>query len=446
MAFRRFELRVTLQVASILALCAGIAYLTAVLGYYASAAIMMVLLAAQVAGLLRYIEETNRELSRFLAAIRHQDLSQKFSAERRSGLLGELSAAFEDILQRLRDSRTMKEEQAHYLNTLVQHVPVAVLVVDDTGRIDLINSAARRLLGKSPSGNVRDYASLSAELPERLLRLQSAERQLIKITRESTALQLNVLATQMRIGGRDLKIISLQDIQGELESREIEAWQNLIRVLTHEIMNSVTPIASLAATASELLVDAREPDKTQAAIHDVEDAIDTIAKRSAGLMHFVESYRRLTRIPKPVSHSQPVSDVFRRVGQLMEPELERRGIELTQHIEPPTLKVHADTDLLEQALINLIRNSMDALADVAQPQVRLRAELDTGGRTLLTVEDNGAGMNDEVRDNIFVPFFTTKRSGSGVGLSLVRQIMRAHGGNVGVRTAVGSGTSIRLSF
>lgn len=446
MEFRRFELSVTLQVALILALCGLIAYLAAVLGYYASAAVMTVILAVQVFGLLRYVEKTNRELSRFMSAIRHQDLSATFSSEPRSGSFGELSAAFEEILQRLRQSRTAKEEQANYLNTLVQHVPVAVLAVDEAGRIDLINSAARRLLGSAASGRVHDYASLGADFPQQLMKLQTGERQLIKAVRDSTPLQLNVLATELRIGGRDLRIISLQDIHGELESREIEAWQNLIRVLTHEIMNSVTPISSLAATASELLADAREPEKTRAAIHDVEDAIDTIAKRSAGLMHFVESYRRLTRVPKPVSRSLQVSDLFRRVGQLMEPELERRGISLQQSIEPPTLKVNADTDLLEQALINLIRNSIDALAEASEPHVRLKAELDTSGRTLITVEDNGSGMPDDVRENIFVPFYTTKRTGSGVGLSLVRQIMRAHGGNVGVRTAVGSGTAIRLSF
>jgi two-component system, NtrC family, nitrogen regulation sensor histidine kinase NtrY len=438
MAFRRFELSVTIQVMLILALCAIIAYLAAVLGYWASAAIMMVILALQVTSLLRYVAKTNRELSRFLTAVRHQDLSQSFAAPEPSESFIELSSAFEDILRRLRETRTAKEEQASYLNTLVEHVPVAVLAIDDSGRIDLTNGAARRLLGSNAPRHIDEYARLGSDFPDRLRRLQTGERQLIKAARETSELQLNVTATELRVGGRNLKILSLQDIHGELESREIEAWQHLIRVLTHEIMNSVTPIASLAATASELLSDGE--------IRDAEDAVDTIAKRSAGLMHFVESYRRLTRIPKPVSRSFQVDELLKRITQLMGPELARRGIGFEQRLEPQSIRVHADPDLIEQALINVLRNAMDAVAESPQPRIHITAEMDNAGRTVLGIEDNGHGMEDAVRDNIFVPFFTTKRNGSGVGLSLVRQIVRAHGGNISVRTAAGQGTTIRFIF
>src|SRR5690606_16891185 len=178
--------------------------------------------------------------------------------------------------------------------------------------------------------------------------------ELIRVTKDNALLQLNATATELKIGGQAYKIVSLQDIHGELEARELEAWQNLIRVLTHEIMNSATPISSLAATAAELLAEARG---RHDAIEDAHDAVETIAKRSSGLVHFVESYRRLTRLPKPVPQTLPATELFGRVAKLMLPELERRGIELRQSVVPRNLQLSADADLLEQALINLIRNA-----------------------------------------------------------------------------------------
>lgn len=446
MGYRRFGLSVSIQVALILVSCGVIAYLAAVMGYLATALLVLAILALQVAGLIHYVTRTNRELARFMLAIRHQDLSQSFTAPNASGAFNELAAAFEEILQRLRDTRSAKEEQANYLHTLVQHVPVAVIAIDETGRVDLFNNAARRLFGVSGLKNLHEFEGFGHGFVEKLRALQTGQRQLIKVVRDDGLMQLNAMATELRIAGHNLKIISLQDIHGELEAREIEAWQNLIRVLTHEIMNSVTPISSLAATAAELLAEARDSGASDGNIEDVEDAVDTIAKRSEGLLHFVESYRRLTRLPKPAARLLNVSELFDRIVQLMGPEFKRRGIEVRQSVEPQTLEIHADPDLLEQALINLIRNAIDAVAGVSQPCIRMTAELDPNGRPLLSVEDNGHGMDEHVRENIFVPFFTTKRHGSGVGMNLVRQIMRSHHGQVGVRSAPGAGTAIRLSF
>ncbi len=445
MGYRRFELSVILQVALMLAVCVAIAYSIAAARYYATALLLIIVLAVQAAVLLHYIRWTHRELSRFLLAVQHQDLSQSFSMAHASGSFAELSAAFEGVLQRLRETRTATEQQASYLHTIVQHVPVAVMTVEDTGRVDLFNSAARRLLGVSTPRNLQDFAGFGTDFPAKILSLRTGERRLIKVPTDRGLLQLNAMCTELCIGGRNYKIVSLQDIHGELEAREIEAWQNLIRVLTHEIMNTVTPISSLAATASELLADAREA-PSHSAIHDVEDAVRTIAQRSAGLMHFVESYRRLSRVPRPAARSIQAIELFTRIHQLMAPELTRRGIEFTHTVEPESLQISADPDLIEQVLINLVRNAIDAVADVAQPRIRVTAELDDSGRPQIAIGDNGHGMDEHVRENIFVPFFTTKRHGSGVGLSLVRQIMRSHAGNVGVRSAPGAGTEVRLSF
>jgi nitrogen fixation/metabolism regulation signal transduction histidine kinase len=446
MGYRRFRLSVAVQVFLILAMCCAIAYVAVTTKYYATILLLLVVLSLQVASLLHYVQRTNRELVRFMLAIRHEDFSQTFTVGNAAASFAELAAAFEEILRRFRLARTAKEEQASYLDTLVQHVPVAVLAIEDSGRIDLFNHAARRLFGVSAPLKIQDFQAFGADFSARIIALQPGRPELLKVTKQNGLLQLNAMATELKIGGRGYKIVSLQDIHGELEARELEAWQNLIRVLTHEIMNSATPISSLAATTVELLTEAREHPGESSAIIDAQDAVDTIAKRSTGLVHFVESYRRLTRLPKPAVRSFAVGDLFGRVAQLMNPELVRRGIALVQSASPRQLQINADPDLLEQVLINLVRNAIDAVADVPEPKIRMLAELDAAGHPILAVEDNGQGMDAHVRENIFVPFFTTKRHGTGVGLSLVRQIMRSHRGNVGVRSAPGEGTAIRLSF
>ena len=446
MAYSRFDASVTLQVALIVAVCGALAYLAASTSYYATMLLVMVVLVLQVIALLRYVRRTNRELARFMLAIKHEDFGQSFAAQPASQSFAELARAFESIMQRLRAAHAAKEEQASYLDTLVQHVPVAVIALEETGRVDLFNHAARRLLGANAPQQLQDFQGFGPEFVERVRGLVPGRPELIKVQRESGLLQLNALATEIKIRGRSYKIVSLQDIHGELEARELEAWQNLIRVLTHEIMNSATPISSLAATAAELLAEARDHPDRAGAIADAHDAVETIAKRSSGLVHFVESYRRLTRMPKPELRHLAITELFGRVAQLMGPELERRGIALEREVAPRHLAIVADPDLLEQVLINLVRNAVDALADAAAPRIRLAAELDAAGRAVIVVADNGQGMEQHVRDNIFVPFFTTKRHGTGVGLSLVRQIMRAHRGNVGVWSAPGEGTAVRLSF
>jgi nitrogen fixation/metabolism regulation signal transduction histidine kinase len=446
MAFRHFAASVAVQVALILGVCCAFAYVAVTTAYYATLLLLAVVLAMQVASLVRYVQRTNHELARFMLAIRHSDFSQSFAVQPASRSFAELAAAFEEILQRFRAARTAKEEQASYLDTFVQHVPVAVIAIDEAGRIDQFNHAARRLFGVGAPRMLHEFKGFGAEFPTRILALEPGRTELIKVTRDGTPLQLNALATELKIGGRTHKIVSLQDIHGELEAHEVEAWQNLIRVLTHEIMNSATPISSLAATAAELLAEARSHPEQKTAIDDAHDAVETIAQRSSGLVHFVDNYRRLTRLPKPALRACSAAELLDRVVHLMQPELARRGIAVARSITPRNLEITVDPDLFEQVLINLLRNSIDALVETPRPQIRLTAEIDSAGHAAIAVHDNGQGMAEQVRENIFVPFFTTKRHGTGIGLSLVRQIMRSHHGSVGVQSAPGEGTAVRLTF
>jgi nitrogen fixation/metabolism regulation signal transduction histidine kinase len=449
MAYRHFRLSVVAQVMLILLVCVAAAYLIVATSYYATTLLVVVVLGLQVAALLHYVQRTNRDLGRFLLMIEHSDFSQTFGVEQAKGSFRDLAAAFERVLQRFRETRAAKEEQASYLNTLVQHVPIAVIGVERSGNVDLFNNAARRLFGVAELRNLRDLAAFGPDFANAILSLVPGRQELLKVTRKNELLQLNVSATELRMRGRDLVIVTLQDIRRELEARELTAWQNLIRVLTHEIMNSVTPISSLAATAGELLTDAQAssaPGAADAAVRDAKDAVDTIAQRGTGLIHFVESYRRLTHLPKPTLHSFSVTELFSRIRQLMARELVARSIELSLSVDPAAAELIGDSELIEQAVINLVKNAIDAVNDVSSPKITMSAHIDPSGRPTIAVADNGQGMDEAVRENIFVPFYTTKREGTGIGLSVVQQIMRSHQGSVEVASAPRQGTEIRLAF
>jgi two-component system, NtrC family, nitrogen regulation sensor histidine kinase NtrY len=452
MAFRRFALVVTLQVLLIVLVCAVAAYLLTATPYHATTALTLFVLAAQIVVLLHFVQRTNRELSRFLLVIQHGDLSQSFSTPTGSGTFAQLGQSFEGVMQRFRESRIAREEEASYLNTLVHHVPIAVLAVDESGRIDLFNRAARALFGVQQLRNLRDFDGFGEDFPQNILALQAGDEKLLKVVRAGETLQLTVSAASIAMRGRELKIVSLQDIRRELEVRELKAWQNLIRVLTHEIMNSVTPMSSLASTARDLLDDAAKGGDFEGTIKDVHDALDTIAQRGNGLLHFVESYRRLTRLPIPRPQRFSVGELFSRVGQLMATELEQRSIALKQSVAPDSASLTADGVLVEQAVINVVKNAVDAIGSAEAGAAEtgrvivLSSELDAAGRLVISVTDNGAGMDEQILENIFVPFYTTKREGTGIGLSVVQQIMRSHHGSVAVASAPGKGTSVRLLF
>jgi two-component system nitrogen regulation sensor histidine kinase NtrY len=276
---------------------------------------------------------------------------------------------------------------------------------------------------------------LSKTLVEKLLQLRSKERALVKVYDNGELLYLALYATEFRLAGQDISLVSIQNIQSELEKTEIEAWQKLIRVLTHEIMNSITPISSLASTMNELIGETfsgmtSDSESDQETLDDIRQAIKTIQKRSQGLLHFVDAYRNLTLIPQPNFQIFPLHELFERVEKLMQANIEEKGIDFEAKVEPKSLELTADPELIEQVLINLLLNALQALEQRQDPQIRLEARLDDRGRILIQVKDNGPGISKENLDKIFIPFFSTKDGGSGIGLSLSRQIMRLHKGTI----------------
>ena len=447
MAYKHFRLICILRVALLCITTCLFFYCLFFSEYYATLAIIGACVVYQTWALIHYVERTQRDLTRFLQAIRYEDFSQSFTGAGLGSAYNNLKDAFNEVLEAFRKTRAEREENFQYLQTVVQHVGIGLICYTPDGRIELMNTAAQRLLRKPHMRDVRELETVSKAFSEALLKLRSGDKTLVKIQDEDELLQIIVYATELRMRGESFILASIQNIQSELEEQEMEAWQKLIRVLTHEIMNSITPISSLASTVRDLLPDSdRDSSLDPDTLPDVYTALETIQSRSEGLLHFVEAYRQLTHISRPDFQIFQVSELFARVVFLMQGECDKNNIALHTAIDPRTLELTADPDLIEQVLINLMRNAVQALASRSNARMDLSAQLDGRGRVVIRVQDNGPGILEDVQERIFIPFFTTKRDGSGIGLALSRQIMRVHRGTISVQSKPEEETVFTLRF
>jgi nitrogen fixation/metabolism regulation signal transduction histidine kinase len=386
----------------------------------------------QTIALLRYVESHVDTLEDFFAAVNYDDFTRRFVEE---DVDSELKEAFNRVLSRFQDARAEREVQAGYLETVVRHVPVPFIAAKPDGGLALVNNPARRLTGLSTLSHLDQLAELDPELPGMMRAIEPGSQKLLQTRLRGAPSELRVSVSQIRMGGDVDRLYSIENLSGELTAREASAWRNLIRVLTHEIMNTLTPVTSLAQTTVQLL---ENPNATD----DIRQAVETISRRSEGLMEFVSRYRELLKVPQPVPDVVNVSTALRTIETLMASELD--GLQIDIDVVPATLDVNADPALLDQVLVNLVRNALDAMKHTSKPRLELSGEL-SFGRVLICVKDNGPGIDADSIEEIFVPFFTTKRDGSGIGLSLSRQIMTAHGGEIAIDSN-SDGTIARLIF
>ena len=330
------------------------------------------------------------------------------------------------------------------------HVGIGLMVFKEDGTIEIFNSAARKLLRLNRAEKLGDLKEVSEVLVHVFEKLKTGGRELVRLKIGEELVQLSVYAIELNLRGENVKLISLQNIQSELEEKEMEAWQNLVRVLTHEIMNSVTPISSLAGIVEEELkphVNELNPaplSKDQLA--DIHLSLQTISKRSEGLIHFVKEFRSLTAIPKPRPVQIAIRCLFDELTILHKRDLADREIQLITSVYPEDLTVSADKNMIEQVMINLIRNAIQSFEDQQDKTIELKAYVNEKSRPVITIKDNGTGIDPEAMEKIFIPFFTTKKTGSGIGLSLSRQIMRQHQGTLTVKSTVGKGTEFFMRF
>jgi nitrogen fixation/metabolism regulation signal transduction histidine kinase len=417
---------------------------------FVAASIFLALISAyQVFCLIRYVTKTNRDLNRFLLSIKHSDFSQSYTNQLKGSGFDQLSTAFSEVTKEFQQAKIEKEEHFRFLQTIIDHVGIALIAFSPDGEVELINNAAKKLLKIPRLGNIKDLEPISPILADKLSSISPGDKDLVKYKQGDNLLQLSVYATGFILRKQQLNLVAMQNIQNELEEREMISWQNLIRVLTHEIMNSITPIASLASTATGLLKNGKEckvPEDINEVIIDVRQAVKTIEKRSKGLITFIDNYRKLTRIPKPDFEIVQVQGLFERVESLMQDQLAHNSIKFNKEVDPESLTITADPALIEQVLINLCKNSVEAVKGISRPKIKLKAGTDGLGNPVVKVIDNGKGIAEEVAERIFIPFFTTKPEGSGIGLSLSRQIIRFHKGTIGVASTPNERTVFKLRF
>ncbi|MGB3778327.1 MAG: ATP-binding protein [Tunicatimonas sp.] len=449
MIFNRFEwtllMRIVLLAGSML-LCL---YFMVYTEKYVSGVIVSLLVVYQIYELYQYVLETNRKLTRFLEAVRYSDFTAGFSKDSKLGeSFRNLNRMFNEVFDAFRRARAEKEENWQYLKTVVQHVNVGLLSYDESGNVELINNTAKRYLRTPHLTNIQELAKVNPEVYQTILHLAPGTKTLVK---PSSDLHLSINATELRLRGSQYKLISMQNILSELQQQEIESWQNLTKVLRHEIMNSITPIASLAGTAIDIIQEdvVRQNGSMSfdlEAYDDISMSLRTIENRSRGLVTFVDAYRNFTNIPRPEFQRVLVKDVVEEVVKLIRAGVADHRIALEVSLDPPNLIARMDAKLIEMVLINVLKNAAEVLGETENPTITIDVHADMEQRVFIDITDNGPGIEPEALEKIFIPFYTTKSSGSGIGLSLSQRIMQMHQGNLTVRSKVGEGTTFTLQL
>jgi nitrogen fixation/metabolism regulation signal transduction histidine kinase len=451
MVYKRFYFIITVRILLIVVSIFLFVYLVTVARHEVSSIILGLLILFQTFWLIIYVNQTNHKLTKFFDSIRHSDFSTSFSDKKMGKSFEKLSTSFNEVIDEFKKHRAEKEEHYNYLQTVVQHINIGIICFRKDGKVDMYNNTAKRIFKKNLLRNINDLKDVKKEIPEILMNLKAGDKTLIKIFTDDEIKQLSLYATEFRMRGEEYVLVAFHDIHAELEEKEIESWQKLIRVLTHEIMNSITPISSLASTVSEMLIDKVDEDLTMKLLdHDdiqsIDDALNTIQKRSQGLLNFVDIYRNLTRIPKPSFKYFNVKEAFERAELLLKPKIEKLNISCNCKVYPEDLMLTADPDLIDQVIINLLLNAIDAVKKKENSEISLIAYNNQNNRTTIEVADNGSGIKPDIIDKIFMPFFTSKKDGSGIGLSLSRQIMHLHKASITVKSKSNEGTVFTLTF
>ncbi|WP_266205777.1 sensor histidine kinase [Pontibacter kalidii] len=405
----------------------------------------------QIGLLMHYMERTNRLFLRFLNSIKYDDFTEQFHVGPAGKTQRELAQKLNEVMAKFREVRAEKEAHLQYFEVIVQHIGIGIITYKPDGSILLLNNAAKKLLQVGQLRRVQELQQVSPELALGLQQLESGDKVLVPVRQEGEQAHLSVHVIELSLLGDRVRLASLQNIQMELEEKEMEAWSKLIRVLTHEIMNSVTPISSLSASACEEIhtftdTEAEEITLLREELLDIGQCLQTISRRSEGLIRFVNEFRNLTTISVPQMSRFDVGELLQEIKLLLREQLARQQVQLVVQAPRENMLLSADRSMVEQVLINLVKNATEAVHEQPDGQIALRASLDGRSRITISVSDNGPGMTEEAMAKIFIPFYSTKKTGSGIGLSLSRQMMRLHKGTISVQSELGQGTTFVLRF
>jgi signal transduction histidine kinase len=399
--------------------------------------------------LLYYVNKTNRSLSVFLESLRGSDF---LKGQETDSSFKNLNLQSNQIIEIVKNARIERESQYHYFQYTLELIPVGVLSFNkENGQIEIFNGTAQEILMQERLNHVDDLGKVNSKIHHAIKYLPSGKHQLVQLEDGFQEKQIVLKAIEFNLFQRKIRVVSLLNIKQQLEQEELEAWQKLISVLRHEVMNSVGPVRSLARTLLRMFKKNGDvktvneiSDKT---ISDTVTGLESIENRSRGMINFVQSYRELTKIPLPRKKSIQVNELFQGVRTLMESDLEEKNIGLVVHSEEENLALEADERQLTQILINLIKNASEAFStEQTDKRIELSAGVTKEKVAYIKVSDNGPGIPGDIQKKIFIPFYTTKEGGSGIGLNFARQIMSLHGGYIRMHSDEGRGSTFVLEF
>ncbi len=445
MVFKRYEWRLLLRVFLLFVTLLAIA-IVVVKELYFYLLIGVPLVIAELFDFLRFNKKAHAEVEQFVESVHYRDFSRHFDVNHAPVELKPLRAGFNDINATFKNINRERETQYQYLQKILELVDTGIVSYDnETGEVGWLNESFKKIFDIPYLKTIHSLKKRDEALYNEVLQLKIGESKVVSVTRNRQIFKILLSVTAMRSDERLYKLIAFQNISEALDETESKAWQKLLNVMTHEIMNSVAPISSLADTLKNWLQNyGKDGDKTD--LEDLELGIDTIKRRSEGLLKFTESYRSLNKITKLDLQSVLVRDVFENLNNLMQPTLAKKNIELDIVLRDMQMTIEMDLNLVEQALINLLVNAIDAVKDIDNPCIILTADINPQKKPIIKIADNGIGMPPDLLDKIFIPFFSTRKTGSGIGLSLCKQIMMLHKGNIQVQSVQGEGSAFTLLF
>ena len=449
MVYKRFFIIVILQVV-ILALTPALFFLLIRMDYmYITSYSLCAIWIGQIIYLIYYLGKTNRDLGKFLLSFKYKDSTLVFDEDVKNKSFAILYKSFNKIINAFGQIKIEKEKDYNFFHHTIQHIGIGILAFDQRGNIELSNDAFNKLFNIKGIQKLDNLDKIKPGFSNKIKVIRPGKQELIKLLINNEILRISIKCEEFIIEERRIKLVSFQNIKTEIEHGEVELWQKLIRILTHEILNSVSPVTLLSTS----LINMYERDNKQLPVKEIKDktvkntllGLHTIKKRSKGLSRFVEDYRDLTRFAPPGFIEFKVDELFKQIETLFNEELKTKGIKFNWNVDKNDQLLIADEKLIEQILINLVKNSVQAMEKTKNAYIHLDC-MSAGSDIQITVSDNGSGIPDEIKDDIFIPFFSTKKNGSGIGLSLSRQIMRMHDGSISVVSEPNVSTVFSLKF
>jgi two-component system nitrogen regulation sensor histidine kinase NtrY len=447
MIFKKFQIDIIVRVALLFITLSAGAYLL-VMKWFVYEIIVLPVVIYQLIDFFNFHQQAQKEVEQFVESIQYRDFSRNFNVSQAPADLQSLRKGFNQINSAFKVVSQEKETQFQYLQKILELVDTGILSYEtESGEVGWMNESLKRMLMLPYMKTIHSLQKRDEQLYEQVVTLKPGNSHIATVHQEKNMFKILLSATAFQTDGKKFHLVAFQNINEALDETESKAWQKLLSVMTHEIMNSVAPISSLADTLKNRLQESVPYlDNSNGVVDDLSVGINTIKRRSEGLLKFAEVYRNLNKITTPTLKHVYVRDLFENMHNLMQPTLHQKGIEMEIILKDPELALDVDSNLIEQILINLIVNAIEAVKESPHPRIILSAAVAANNKLAVKVSDNGSGMTEDVMNNIFIPFFSTKKNGSGIGLSLCKQIMMLHKGNINVQSVEGEGTVFTLQF